>query len=201
MSYKVLLFDLGKVVFDVSFELTYAYWAEASGQELDQIRDRFNFDEDYEGFEKSAFPPEEFRKRISEKLNLHLTDIDFDKGWCNLYKEVYPGMDDFLGKWSSSYRLAALTNTNTIHETVWKPKYSHILRHFEKVFSSPAMACRKPEPACYRMVLDELQVAPEEVLFMDDNKDNIEGAKAMGIHCILVESAEQMMREVEALLR
>jgi len=70
MPYQALIFDLGKVVFDVSFDLCFAYWAKASGQSFDTIKSRFHFDQDFEDFEKNAISADNFRKRISDKLGL-----------------------------------------------------------------------------------------------------------------------------------
>ncbi len=196
MSYKVLIFDLGKVIFDVSFDLCYTSWAESSGVPEQLIRERFKFDDDYDLFEKNAITPETFRKNISQKLGISVSDELFDKGWCNMYKEVYPGVEDFLAELRQSYTLVALTNTNIIHETVWKPRFRHILTYFDKLYRSPHMGCRKPEKQIYEMLLNDQGIKASEALFMDDNKDNIEGARQVGIDSILVVSAEQMMREV-----
>ncbi len=200
MAYKALIFDLGNVIFEVSFELSFRYWAEVSGQPVNSIREKFIFDEDYEGFEKNAIDPVQFRSRITKKLGMQISDEEFDAGWNNLYKDVYPGMDEFLGRMGKRYRLVALTNTNIIHETVWKPMFKDILRHFEHVYCSPAMECRKPEKEIYQKVLHDMHLDSSEVLFMDDNKDNILGAQNAGIDSILVVSSEQMMRDVEGRL-
>jgi FMN phosphatase YigB (HAD superfamily) len=70
MAYKALIFDLGNVIFEVSFDLCYQYWAKASGQDASVLKEKFLFDWDYDGFEKNAFEPAEFRARISKKLGL-----------------------------------------------------------------------------------------------------------------------------------
>lgn len=40
---KLIIFDLGKVVFDVSFERVFQYWAQKSGQNIRDIADKFVF--------------------------------------------------------------------------------------------------------------------------------------------------------------
>jgi HAD superfamily hydrolase (TIGR01509 family) len=62
------------------------------------------------------------------------------------------------------------------------------------------MKTRKPEPGSYKMVLDHLQLTPAEVLFLDDNADNIAGARSLGITGILVTSPEQMAAELKVQL-
>jgi len=58
---------------------------------------------------------------------------------------------------------------------------------------------RKPEERIYKIVLDYLQCKPAEVIFLDDNEQNILGAAKAGIKTILVTSQEQMRVELRAL--
>ncbi|HKD83416.1 MAG TPA: HAD family phosphatase [Terriglobales bacterium] len=55
----------------------------------------------------------------------------------------------------------------------------------------------KPAPAIYRLCLDALGCEPHRALFFDDRPANVEGARAVGMHAHLFESAEQ----AEAIVR
>ena len=48
------------------------------------------------------------------------------------------------------------------------------------------MKKRKPNADIFEQVLAENNLAPEQALFLDDNHDNIEGAKLLGIKTVLV---------------
>lgn len=196
-SYKALIFDLGKVVFDLSFDQVFQRWAVASSRQVDELKAKFQFDEVVDQFEKAAITPQEFRVAISKKLNLTLSDHAFDEGWCALYLETYPGIDTLLARLSQQYQLVALTNTNSIHSLVWKEKYASTLHYFQQVFSSHELHERKPEAQAYQCVLDYLQVAPQQVVFLDDNLDNITGAAQLGLATILVTSPEQMVAKLQ----
>ena len=46
---------------------------------------------------------------------------------------------------------------------------------------------RKPDPAIYHLALAELGgVEPGRAVFLDDHEGNIAGARAVGLHAILV---------------
>lgn len=197
MPTKALIFDLGKVVFDVSFDRTFAYWSRASGTPVDEIRSTFRFDEIYEQFEIAAITPQQFRKAIGERNNFRLPDEQFDAGWCNLYLDVYPEVVELIQQLKADYRMVALTNTNEIHARVWPQKYADALSHFEKVFSSHELRLRKPDPEIFNVTLQWLNMQPGEVLFIDDNTDNIAAAEKMGIKTVLAVSPEQIVREVK----
>jgi len=198
---KAIIFDLGKVIFDTSFDRCFDFWASASGKTFESIKNKFSFDSIYENFERSDITPSQFRKQMCEKLDLQISDELFDKGWCNLYLDVYPGIHELLSELKQNYRLIALSNTNCIHENVWKIRYAEILRHFENVFSSHHINTRKPEKESYFMVLEHCKLTPSEVIFLDDNADNIVGAQKAQINSILVTSTEQMILELHQQLR
>ncbi len=195
--YKALIFDLGNVVFDLSFDRIFQHWAAASNRQADELKATFQFDEVVDQFEKAAITPQEFRIAVSQKLNLTLSSQVFDAGWGALYLETYPEIDSLLAQLSQQYHLVALTNTNSIHSPVWKTKYARTLRYFQQVFSSHELQARKPEPPAYQRVLDYLQVAPQQVVFLDDNRDNIRGAAQLGLATILVTSYAQMVAKLQ----
>ena len=57
----------------------------------------------------------------------------------------------------------------------------------------------KPEEAIYRKLLSLLGVEGGELVFFDDNADNIKGARALGINAMLWENPETARRELLSL--
>ena len=197
--YKAIIFDLGKVVFDLSFDRVCKYWSDASSKPFDDIKSKFQFDCILNQFEKDEISATQFRREISKRLGLKLSDYEFDKGWCDLYLETFDGINDLLAALKQNYKLVALTNTNIIHSKVWQAKYAETLKYFERIFSSNEMGERKPDIKAFQIALDYLQLGPQQTVFLDDNMENIKGAKALGIKTILVTSFEQMkdmLREI-----
>jgi len=56
---------------------------------------------------------------------------------------------------------------------------------FDGIFSSAELGCKKPDPKFFEMILEELKVDPQEVLFFDDEMENVEGAKSLGVQGFL----------------
>jgi putative hydrolase of the HAD superfamily len=195
-SYKAIVFDLGKVVFDLSFDRIFQFWANISGRQFDDIKDKFQFDTTFDRFEKNEITPGQFRNEISKRLALKLSEQEFDEGWCNLYLDIYKGIDNLLAELKQNYKLVALTNANIIHSKIWKIKYADTLQYFQKTFSSHELRERKPDAKAYQIVLGYLQVEPQQTVFLDDNIENINGADQLGIKTILVTSYKQMTDEL-----
>ncbi|MHB1137697.1 MAG: HAD-IA family hydrolase [Microthrixaceae bacterium] len=52
---------------------------------------------------------------------------------------------------------------------------------FDVIFNTAELGMAKPDPAVFRHVLRELEVRPDEALFIDDRLENVEGACSVGI--------------------
>ena len=65
-----------------------------------------------------------------------------------------------------------------------------------RIYASARFKTAKPDPDCYRRCLSELQVAPENVLFVDDLAANVAGAREAGLlahHHTSVEAFRQAL--------
>lgn len=88
-------------------------------------------------------------------------------------------------------RLFLLSNTNAIHirevnrrlVSLDQPTLEEL---FERVFYSHELRLAKLSPDIYQYVLTEANLVPEETVFLDDNRANIDAAAALGIRAIHV---------------
>ncbi|MHB1935784.1 MAG: HAD family hydrolase [Acidobacteriaceae bacterium] len=55
----------------------------------------------------------------------------------------------------------------------------------------------KPMAEIYRHTLEKLNVQPGEALFLDDRMENVEGARAVGIHSFLFRGAQNLQADLE----
>lgn len=92
---------------------------------------------------------------------------------------------------SRRYFLAALNNESE-ELNVYRIRKFHLTRIFACFFSSCYLRVRKPAPLIYELVLGITQRAPAQCLFIDDRPGNLEPAKALGMHTILFQSADQL---------
>ncbi len=54
----------------------------------------------------------------------------------------------------------------------------------------------KPDAAIYELVVERVGVPPEEILFLDDRLENIEGAERVGIHGLQFSTVEQLRKDL-----
>lgn len=74
------------------------------------------------------------------------------------------------------------------------------LEVFDVAVFSAEIGMRKPEEGAYRFILDRLGVHPAEAIFVDDSRENVEAAQALGMHAVRFLSPEQARQAVRRVL-
>ena len=107
-----------------------------------------------------------------------------------------------LRRWhGAGLKLAVVSNfdsrLDSLLETLW-------LRHwFTAVLISSRCGVAKPDPRLFQLALERLEFLPHEVWHLGDSREDLQGARAAGIRCILVQrtksapptTAQGMMEE------
>jgi putative hydrolase of the HAD superfamily len=87
---------------------------------------------------------------------------------------------------AEGYRTALVTNNIREGSAAWRALLA-VDDLFDVVVDSSAVGLRKPNPAIFTHTLDLLDgVAPERAVLLDDVETNLVGARAAGLHTILV---------------
>ncbi|MEN6466945.1 MAG: HAD family phosphatase [Syntrophaceae bacterium] len=93
------------------------------------------------------------------------------------------------------YRIGLLSNTEVPSiRCLDSGRYN-----FDALVYSCVEGVSKPEPEIYSIALMRLGTAPGEAVFVDDQNDNIEAARNLGIHCILFRDSGQLREELARL--
>lgn len=71
---------------------------------------------------------------------------------------------------------------------------------FDATVISGDVGLHKPEPEIYRLGAERLGVAPEACVFVDDLRENVTGAEAVGMRAILHRDPAETIAELEELL-
>ncbi len=74
-----------------------------------------------------------------------------------------------------------------------------LLSLFDAVVVSGEVGLLKPDPAVFRMVAEQLHVAPQEAVFTDDHAPYLPGATAVGMHPILFKGLDDFKKQLAAL--
>lgn len=96
--------------------------------------------------------------------------------------------------------VGVISNTNEAHVR-WLDVHIPELRSFDLVMMSNELGVGKPDPAVYRLALELLDVEARHTLFVDDVRENVEAAQALGIHAILHADWAITRAQIEAWLQ
>lgn len=179
---EALLFDLGGVVIDIDFERVWNSWARDAACAVDGLRRSIGRDATYLRYECGQIPIEAYFSHLRAAMNVTLSDAQLLTGWNEIFIGEMPGIADLLRDLESRVPLYAFSNTNRAHEEVWSVRFADVLTPFRKVFVSSSLGLRKPDRASFDHVVAEMGVPASSILFFDDTLENIEGARAAGLH-------------------
>ncbi len=84
----------------------------------------------------------------------------------------------------------ALTNSPSERRNVYEKL--GIFDKFDPFLTSEDIGAMKPERKAYEMVLNIIKLKPEECVFVDDNRSNLEGARALGMETILYKNVRHV---------
>jgi len=107
-------------------------------------------------------------------------------------------LDDRVLSWARDLRSAGLRTgiLSNLPRTLGERLRSEagFLDHFDQVTFSYELGVIKPEAAIYWHAIEGLGVKPAEALFLDDRLENVEGARAAGIHAEVFSSWEDFLQ-------
>lgn len=190
MSYRAILFDLGKVLVYFDFQLGYSALEGRCPHRAAEIRRRLGASGLVERFETGLIEPRDFVARISELLDLRLDYEEFCSIWSCIFRQTLVP-EDMLEGLRSRYRLVMVSNTNAIHVEAIRKNYA-LLRHFDGLVLSYEVKAMKPAAEIFEKALEMAGCAPGECFYTDDIAEYVAGAKAMGIDAVQFRSLEQL---------
>lgn len=196
-SVKNLIFDLGGVILDLSVPKTLQAVAKLCGLDADEVTKRFVSGEGFLLYEKGLITEEEFRDYVRKTYSIHASDQEVDAAWNAMLVGLPIAKLQLLQNLMKEYRVFLLSNTNTIHlryiHDVMLPPVAGVSSldpYFHRTYYSHLLNKRKPDADIFLQVLEENNLVASESLFLDDNLQNVEGARAVGMQAIHVDTPD-----------
>jgi putative hydrolase of the HAD superfamily len=194
-----LLFDLGRVVFDIDFSKALACWADHAGCTPSDIAARWVIDESYHHHERGTISDEAFFEGLRRSLGITITDQQFLDGWNAIFAGEMDGIAPLLERAARHFPLYVYSNTNRAHVAHFSRIHAHTLKPFRELYYSSTIGMRKPEPAAFDHVVKAMGVPASRVVFFDDLAENVESARKLGIKAVQVKSSRDVADALTAL--
>jgi len=194
VAIKAILFDFGGVLTPSPFSTLRAWHAEQGLDPAAALRTLFGpYDQDtdhpWHQLERGEISAADAMRRIKASA----ADQGFDVDPLEVFRAVgrnFGIRKDVVAKVlalrAAGYLTALITNNVREYADGWRGLIP-AADMFDLVLDSSAVGMRKPDPRIYRMALQQLGVGASESVFLDDAPGNVEAARTLGIHAILVE--------------
>lgn len=181
---KIFLFDLGNVL--------------AKPIDNHELYDKLNCKITYEQFEKYWFENDLVIKahegKVSDKVHIEalleyckssLSIDEFYNIYSSLNNSLYPDTIKIIEELKNKhYKVGLLSNLRLMDFNRYKEQLEQL--NFDYMFLSYKMKCIKPNNAIYEKVINTTGIKPQNIIFFDDNKKNVQGALKCGITAYLV---------------
>ena len=197
MEVKGIIFDLGNVLVEYNLSLIFNRFLAISDVNAKKEEIYKFFSQAYtRRFEIGATNRYEFYKEVSSHFELKISYEDFRQVYCDIFHER-ADFKPYVLQMIENYPVAVLSNTDELHHEYLINKFPWLLK-IKKWFVSYKMKKLKPNPDIYLDVIKEFDGAqPKELIFIDDKKENIKGAKQVGLKPILFTSTSDVVRKLK----
>ena len=186
---KILLFDMGGVLLNINYQLTINAFEKLGIDNFDQMYSQADQSGLFDKIEKGEISSFEFINGLLDYLPKTCSANNVVHAWNAMLLNFPIERLTFLENLSKTHTLYLLSNTNEIHvekalrilkEVTDKP----LDQYFTKIFWSHELGDRKPHGSAFQKVLDTIDTKAEEVLFVDDSLQHVEGARSIGIEAV-----------------
>jgi putative hydrolase of the HAD superfamily len=210
MTIKAVFWDFGGVITSSPFE-AFRRFERDNGLPKDFLRGVNAVNPDHNAwarFERSELDLEAFDRAFEEETRAAGYPVPGRKVIELLGGDVRPEMVRALQLIRGSYRVACITNNVRagqgagMHLNAERAaEIGEILALFECVIESSKLGMRKPDPRIYLHACEQMDVAPEHVVYLDDLGINLKPARELGMTTIKVGEPQAALEELSALLK
>lgn len=191
---KNIIFDFGNVLIDLNIPRTTEKFQELLQEEFEASFAKSHAAAVFDRYEVGHLTEEEFVAILQQSTNRSITPQQVLEAWNGMLVGIPAHRLTLLERLRNDYKVFLLSNTNATHldwvDAHLQAEHKMTMaefneRFFDKTYYSHLIRLRKPGREIYDFVLNDAGLKAEETLFIDDNADNIEGAKLAGLQTIL----------------
>ena len=194
---RAIIFDIGRVLIRV--DISRATSGLASGLSLtpEEVWSAIEKDPRWPDWQEGRISPRDWHLHVTKRLGASLTFEQFTEVWNRSLDPNPIQSESFLEKLSKKYRLALLSNTDSIHMTAEEARFP-FFRFFPIRIYSFRVGASKPDPVIYREALKACKVRAEEAVYIDDIIAYSEAAQSLGMTGIVFRSPQQLQSDLRA---
>ena len=199
LALRAVVFDYGMVLTCPPDPLAHAALERITGLPAERL-DRLYW-ADRAAFDLGTFTGEGFWRKIAREAALDLSDSQIEEltVWD---ARMWMRVNEAMLAWQIALKERGLLTAivSNMGDTVHREMERELgwLSRFNVLVWSYQLRMAKPDPAIYRYTLEELGTQPGETLFIDDRKENVNAAVALGMKGIVFTTVDRLRAELVA---
>ena len=192
---RALVFDVGGVVCTFDPDRRLDALARETGLERAYIHHAIWASGLEERAEVGALPAVGVERTLLDVLEGRIDALALRKAWSSAFT-ADPAVCALV--MSVELPCFAFTNNGPMFTDCLAHELAPVRRCFERVICSWQLRARKPDPVAFERLCRELCRAPENLLFIDDNADNVMAARSVGLTALVYESVTRLAEDLAA---
>jgi putative hydrolase of the HAD superfamily len=183
---KAVIFDVGGVLIGLDMAGCIRAFREILGFErITELLDPYHQKGIYGDMEEGTLPADDFRSQVLAESKPGCVPEDVDRCMARLLKGVAPETAETVKRLVGKYPLYLLSNNNPISMPLCRDALREAGLPPESTFKGEFISCElkmlKPSRAFYEEVVRRIGFPAGELVFVDDNQANVDGARAVGM--------------------
>jgi len=195
---RAVIFDIGRVLIRVDLSRAMAGLSQAIPLTPDELWKALQNDPHWMDWQEGRISPRDWHLHITKRLGGSLSFEEFTAAWNSALDPEPIQPEEFLAGLAKKYKMAVLSNTDPIHMANEEARFS-FFRHFPVRIYSYRVGASKPNPLIYREALRGCKVKAQEAVFIDDVPAYVDAAKRLGMHGVVYQSHDQLVRDLACL--
>jgi glucose-1-phosphatase len=193
-SISTVIFDLGRVLVNIDFDA----FPNALDLRTPEARAPYWSGVVLYGrlYEKGKISTGEFVDHLFEVFKKKYSREHLLFAWNEIIREDVPGMARLIDRVQQQHATAILSNTSAAHFEK-ADRECLTVQHITRRFLSYEIGVAKPAPEIYHCVISELRTEPGRLLFIDDLIENVDGARAAGMHGLQFTDLARLEQDLE----
>ena len=131
-------------------------------------------------YECGDMSPAAFAEAMIRRYRLDLGVDGYLDAYQTWIRGLYPGARELLADVAPGLKRGCLSNMGELHWETQNAAWGYDAM-FDVALASYQLGVCKPAPEAFAIAVGRLGVAPERILFLDDNAPNVDAARAFGM--------------------
>jgi len=198
VSIRAVYIDLGGVLVRTEFQAPRQHLAERLGMEYEDIvRIVFNSETGRQA-SLGAITETEHWAAVIRRLHLPASHVQTMRDEFFAGDVIDRNLLDFLRGLRETLKVGLISNAwSGLRPWIVTNKFDDA---FDLMIISAELGIMKPDPRIFQHALEQFELAPAEAVFVDDDTENVEAARALGMHAIHFTRPHQAIGELKQLL-